>query len=68
MVSSIFFEEGERFPKIYVKVFSVRDDCSNLVNFDYLKAATLFYPEDKADITFPKVVKDKLIFFSYFNC
>lgn len=68
MVSSIFLKEGDKFPIIKVNVFSVNDDCSSLVNFDYLKAATLLYPADKEDITFPKVVNDKFIFFSYFNC
>ena len=51
-----------------VNVFSVNDCWSNLVNFDYLKAAILLYPADKEDMTFPKVVNDKFIFLSYFNC
>jgi hypothetical protein len=69
MVSSRFLEEGDKFPKINVYVFPVRDSCNNLVSLDYRKAATAFLsPLDKAKITFPRVVSDKLIFLSYFSC
>lgn len=69
IVSSIFLEEGERLPKMKVYVFPVRDYCSNLVSLDYLKAATAFLsPLERAKMTFPKVVRDRLIFLSYLSC
>ena len=66
IVYSKFFEEGDILPIINVLVFIVKDYWSNRVNFDSLNAATLdFLVLDKELITFPKVVKDKLMFFNY---
>lgn len=65
IVSSILFNEGEILPTIKVNVFPVKESCSNLVNFDYRKDATLFTLLDKLAITLPRVVNDWLIFFSY---
>lgn len=49
-----------------VFVFIVKDYCNNLVSLDSRNAATVaFLPLDKEFITFPKVVKDKFIFFNY---
>ncbi len=50
--------------KVFVLI--VKDYCNNRVSFDSRNAATVaFLPLDKEFITFPKVVKDKFIFFSY---
>jgi len=69
IVSSIFLAEGDKFPKIKVKVLPVRDYWRSRVNFDYLNAPAAFLsPLDSAKITFPKVVKERLIFFNSFNC
>lgn len=51
-----------------VYVFPVKDYCNNLVSFDYLNAATILVFEDNEAITFPKVVKDWLIFLSSWKC
>lgn len=52
-----------------VFVFIVKDYCNNLVSLDSRNAATVaFLPLDKEFITFPKVVKDKFIFFNYCKC
>ena len=66
MVSSMFLDEGEMLPMMNVFVLMVRDYCKSRVSFDSLKAATLdFFPLESEYITLPKVVKDKLMFFSY---
>jgi hypothetical protein len=51
--------------KVYV--FPVRDYCSSRVSFDSRNAAILFVFEDNDAITFPSVVKDWFMFFSYFK-
>jgi hypothetical protein len=67
-VSSLFLDDGEIAPTIKVFVFYVNDSCNNLVNFDYLKIALLvFVPFEREFITFPKVVRDKFIFFNYYK-
>lgn len=58
IVSSMLFKDGEIFPTINVKVLPVNESCSNRVNLDYLKAATLLTLLERLAITFPKVVKD----------
>ena len=60
----MLFIDGEMLPTIKVKVFPVKESWSSLVNFDYLKEATLLVLLDKLAITFPKVVNDWLIFFN----
>ena len=61
--------DGEIFPTINVKVLPVKDSCKSLVNLDSRNAGTpLDLVEDRFDITFPKVVKDWLIFFNYWKC
>lgn len=68
-VSSLFFEEGDIAPTMNVLVFPISDYWSKRVSFDYLKIEEfLTDPFDKALITFPNVVKDKLIFFNSSKC
>ena len=64
----MFLIDGEMFPIIKVKVLPVRESCSKRVNFDSLKEATVLLLLDKLAITFPKVVRDWFIFFSYRKC
>ncbi len=59
------FAEGEILPTMKVKVFPVKESWSKRVNFDYRNAAILLFLLDRLAITFPKVVKDWLMFFSY---
>lgn len=48
-----------------VFVFTVNDYCNNRVSLDSRNAATVaFLPLESEFITFPKVVKDKFIFFN----
>lgn len=61
------FDEGEIFPTIKVYVFPVKDYCKSLVSFDSRNAAILLVFEDSDAITFPKVVKDWLMFFNYWK-
>ena len=69
IVYYIFLAEGDRLAIINVFVFPVSDYWSKRVNFDSLKAPDIFLsPLDRAYITFPKVVKERFIFFNYFNC
>ena len=58
MVSSMLLREGEMLPTMKVKVFPVRESCSNRVNFDSRKEATLLVLLDRLAMTFPSVVKD----------
>ena len=69
IVSSMFLVEGEILPIINVFVLPTNESWSNLVNFDSRNAdLSLESPLDKDFITFPKVVKDKLIFFNSYRC
>lgn len=68
-VSSLFFDDGEIVPIKTVLVFPTNDSCSRRVSFDYLKMDKFLVSSfDSILITFPKVVKDRLIFFSSFKC
>lgn len=51
-------------PTINVNVFPVSESWSNRVSFDYLNEATLFTLLERLAITFPRVLKDWLIFLS----
>lgn len=57
--------EGEIFPTMNVKVLAVKESCKSLVSFDYLKGGTPLCVLERLAITFPRVVKDWLMFFSY---
>ena len=52
-----------------VRVLPVSDYWSSLVSFDYLKAPVAFFlsPLESAYITLPRVVRERLIFFSYLS-
>jgi len=61
--------EGERFAMTKVYVLPVSDSCNSLVSFDSLKTPPTFLsPLERAYITLPKVVKDRLIFLSSLSC
>lgn len=64
----MLLREGEMFPTIKVKVLPVSESWSKRVNFDSRNEATLFTLLDKLAITFPKVVKDWLMFLSSLKC
>ena len=52
-----------------VLVLPPRLSCSRRVSLDSLKGAMLVLLEEaRVDITFPRVVKDKFIFFSSSKC
>lgn len=62
-------DDGEILPIMNVWVLTVKDYCKSLVNFESRKGATVFLSLlESANITLPKVVKDKLIFFNYWRC
>jgi hypothetical protein len=49
IVSSIFFDDGDKFPKINVYVLPVNESFKILVNFDYRNAPDAFLsPLDNA--------------------
>lgn len=68
IVSSRFILLGDIFPTIKVEVLAVKESWRSLVSLDYLKAAIPLLPEDKLWITFPRVVRDWLIFLSSLKC
>jgi len=45
-----------------------KDYCKILVNFESLYGTCYFFYEVNALITFPKALKDLLIFLAYYNC
>lgn len=61
----MFFDDGEMFPMMNVKVFPVRDYCNSLVSLDYRNDAMDLCLEDNEAMTLPRVVRDWLMFFSY---
>ena len=65
----MFLKEGERLAMMKVRVLPVSDYWSSLVSFDYLKAPVAFFlsPLESAYITLPRVVRERLIFFSYLS-
>lgn len=64
----LFFEEGEIAPTMIVFVFPVKDSWRSRVSLDYLNMAVFFEGSfDKELMTLPRVVKDKLMFFSSYR-